>query len=288
MSPRIHGYLWLLIAYFCAASAGYAAFLLSPWPDPLWAVAFADGVATVVVFAFSYGLSNSSFYDPYWSLSPAVFALVWFGTFSGNATRALVMIGLIAVWGLRLTVNFLRGFSDITHCDWRYRDLETQHGPRFWWVSFFGIHLFSTVLVFLGLIPVYLALQSGSEMGPVDWLAAGVTLGAIAIEGIADRQLHQFVQSNEDSRRFMATGLWSWSRHPNYFGEVSFWWGLAVFGLAASGSLWSVVGGIAMTLLFVFISIPLMEARMLKKRPHYAEHIKQVSALIPLPPQKGA
>ncbi|HIA00447.1 MAG TPA: DUF1295 domain-containing protein, partial [Myxococcales bacterium] len=239
-------------------------------------------------FCFSFTFRNSSFYDPYWSVTPLIFTLVWWLGASGHVDtiRAYILVALTGLWGMRLTYNFLRGFTDITHCDWRYRDLEEQHGRRFWLVSFFGIHFFSTSLVFMGSIPVYLAVSSSESMGWVGWVGAAIALAAIAIESIADQQLHLFMQENNDPKNYIQTGLWAWSRHPNYFGEVSFWWGLAVMGLDASGNLWSLLGATCMTAMFVFISIPLMETRMLGKRPHYAEHIQKVSVLVPRPPRQ--
>ena len=108
----------------------------------------------------------------------------------------------------------------------------------------------------------------------------------IAIETVADRQLHDYVASNPDPQSFLATGLWAWSRHPNYFGETSFWWGLALFGVAGSNSftIWLLGGASAMTAMFFGISIPMIDARMQARRPTYAEHMKRVSRLIPLPP----
>ena len=288
MSARLYGYLWLVVAYICALGAGYLTFVYSPWESPLWSIMLADIVGTVVVFSFSFAFSNSSFYDPYWSSAPLVFALVWWlgaGT-SADTTRAVILIGLVALWGARLTWNFLRGFSDISHCDWRYRDLEEQHGRLFWPVSFFGIHFFSTALVFMGCIPLYLAITSPLPMGAVEWIGAGIMLAATVIEATADQQLLHFVQNNDDPDRYIQEGLWAWSRHPNYFGEVSLWWGLAIMGYGATGSWWTFLGAISMSSLFLFISIPLMETRMLKKRPHYAEHIKKVSALVLWPPRK--
>ncbi|MFX4952353.1 DUF1295 domain-containing protein, partial [Acinetobacter baumannii] len=81
-------------------------------------------------------------------------------------------------------------------------------------------------------------------------------------------------------------GLWGWSRHPNYFGELSFWWGLMLFGFAAAPSQWPwlVPGALAMTAMFVFASIPLMDQRSVERRPAYAEYMRRVSALVPLPP----
>jgi len=98
---------------------------------------------------------------------------------------------------------------------------------------------------------------------------------------VADEQLRAFRKERREGE-ILARGLWAFSRHPNYFGEVSFWWGLFLFALAADpGAWWSGVGAAAITALFVFASIPLLDRRSAARRPAYAEHMKRVSALVP-------
>jgi steroid 5-alpha reductase family enzyme len=114
-----------------------------------------------------------------------------------------------------------------------------------------------------------------------------VTLGAIVIEAVADEQLRTFRQRKQEDGAICTVGLWSWSRHPNYFGELSFWAGLLLFGVAAGGPWWSAVGLVAMVGLFVGASIPLAEKRSLARRPGYAEHQRRTSMLVPLPPKRA-
>jgi steroid 5-alpha reductase family enzyme len=116
-------------------------------------------------------------------------------------------------------------------------------------------------------------------------LAAAVCITAIAIEAIADAQLRRFrLKPERQASEILASGLWAWSRHPNYFGEISFWWGLFVFALAANpGQLWPGAGALAITLLFRFVSLRLIETRMLERRPGYAEHARRLPAFIPWP-----
>ena len=84
----------------------------------------------------------------------------------------------------------------------------------------------------------------------------------------------------------MMSGLWAWCRHPNYLGEMGFWWGLWLLGIAAdAGVWWTVVGPISITLLFVGISIPMIDRRHVARRPGYAEHMRAVPSLLPRPPR---
>jgi steroid 5-alpha reductase family enzyme len=154
-------------------------------------------------------------------------------------------------------------------------------------VSFGGIHLFPTAIVFAGCLPLWAALATGDRpLGALDALAAFVTLAGIAFEFFADNQLRRFRLSPSPPGAIHASGLWRWSRHPNYFGEILFWWGLALFGLAAAGFTWWIfAGAAAITALFVFVSLPLIETRMRERRPGWAAHASRVSLLLPLPPR---
>ena len=265
-----------------ALAAGWAAHEL----HPLLVVLVADVAATVAVFGFSRALNNSSMYDPYWSVAPMVIALaywlVW-GTGEVPAARALAVVGLVWWWGARLTWNFLRGWSGLDHEDWRYVHFRDVGGRFYWPLSFFGIHLMPTLMVYLGCLALWPALGYGARpLGWLDGVAAVVCGGAVMIEAVADRQLHAWVEGERRPGEIMERGLWRYSRHPNYFGEIGFWWGLSLFGLAAAPEAWWVLAGpLAITLLFVFVSLPLIDRRSLERRPGYDEHMRRVSGIIP-------
>jgi steroid 5-alpha reductase family enzyme len=115
-------------------------------------------------------------------------------------------------------------------------------------------------------------------------VACVVTTGAILIEALADEQLRAFVKSGQASGAIMQSGLWAYSRHPNYFGEMTFWWGMWLFGMAADpAGWWTLVGPVCITIMFVYASIPMLDQRSIERRPDYAEHMKRVSGLVPLP-----
>src|SRR5690606_29437298 len=117
--------------------------------DPIWTAAAASLVATVIIFAFSVALSNSSMYDPYWSVAPPALLAYWLT--QGELSPRLMLAGtLVLLWSLRLTWNFLRGWGGLAHEDWRYPHLRHKTGRAYWLVSFLGIHFFPTVLTFAG------------------------------------------------------------------------------------------------------------------------------------------
>jgi steroid 5-alpha reductase family enzyme len=284
---------WLvyLVAGLVAVWTGLAA-EQAGWP-PLTAFAVADGAATVAVFAFSFFYRNSSLYDPFWSVVPPLAALYFVlrpGVESVDGLRALVVGALVLAWAARLTWNWARGWHGLGHEDWRYQRLQQQTGRAYWLVSFFGIHLLPTIWVFLGCLSLYPALALGARpFGLLDAAAALVTGGAIWIEKRADDELLRFRRGGHGAHAILDTGLWAWSRHPNYFGEMGFWWGLWLFGLAADPSWWwTIVGPVSITLMFRFVSLPMIETRMQERRPGWPEYAKRAPLVIPRPPRRSA
>jgi len=254
---------------------------------PIVKMFIVDVLATVLVFVASFLFRNSSIYDAYWSVFPVFAAFYWFWEvgIAGNEIRNIILLALVTLWGIRLTLNWARGWKGMDHQDWRYSKLEEDQGSLYWIVSFSGIHLFPTVVVFLGLIPLFYIFQDPSSIGIIDMVALLVTLSAIVIETVADEQLKNFLRSNKG---LMKKGIWSWSRHPNYFGEILFWFGLLLFlnDPLTGENYWKISGVIAMIFLFNVISIPMMEKRQISKEG-YKQYQKQVSKLIPLPPHKN-
>jgi steroid 5-alpha reductase family enzyme len=279
---KLIGIAWQTLAYALAVGAAVAAgYAARDW-HPLAVVAVADAVGTVVIFAFSFAFNNSSFYDPYWSVAPIVMTGYWM-TLAENPIRSMLVTALVWSWGGRLTANFLRGWPNVRHEDWRYVNLREQNGRAYWLVSFLGIHFAPTVWVYLGCLAMYPAYTSAREFGANDLVAAAITAAAISLEAISDHQLWMFRLRNRTPGAIMKSGLWRKSRHPNYLGEILFWWGLYAMGLAADPSTWwMVLGPLSITLLFVFISVPMIDKRHLARRPEYSEHMITTAALIPI------
>jgi steroid 5-alpha reductase family enzyme len=288
---RGRGFAWILGAYLLALVAALATALALSGRDPIVVALVADVVATAVVFAFSLVLDNSSMYDPYWSAAPIPIVLYWAMAPGGSAAQPLrqfLVIFLVTAWGVRLTANWAARWHGLSDEDFRYVEIRGKTGRLYWPASFFSIHLFPTGWVFLGLLSTWPALNGpGRPLGWLDALAAVVTGGAILVEGVSDLQLRTFMRTRRDKESVLDVGLWAWSRHPNYFGEVAFWWGLWLFGFAARPAwAWTVVGPISITMLFAFVSIPWMDRRMLARHPDWAGHMKRTSAFFPLPPRR--
>jgi steroid 5-alpha reductase family enzyme len=244
-------------------------------------------VATVFIFATSVAVDNSSMYDPYWSLQPLAIAGYYLWTDWGSLSgRQILIAGLAFLYAARLTANFYRDWPGLSKEDFRYVGFRKATGRLYWPVSFLGIHLFPTVMVFLGCLPMYAA-SAGDRGSALGWLdAAGtlVTLGAIVLAFVADEQLRVFRRDPANRGGCIDTGLWARSRHPNYLGEIITWWGFWLLALAAAPKYWwTVAGAAAITVMFVFASVPMMEKRALATRAGYREYQERTPMLLPLP-----
>jgi steroid 5-alpha reductase family enzyme len=255
--------------------------------SPLLTVLAADVAATIVVFIASRATDNTSMYDAYWSAVPPVVVLFFVQVAEPGVPvlRQVLVVALVWAWAVRLTANWARGWPGIGHEDWRY-GLARDNGRSYWLQSFFGFHLFPPLQVYLGCLPLYAAVSVGTiGIGVFDVVATVVTGGAIVLETVADEQLRAFNRTKSPGD-ICTVGLWAWCRHPNYLGELSFWWGLWLFGLAADPAWWwTVVGPLAMTAMFAFASIPMIDTRSAERRPGYADHMARVPALLPRRPR---
>lgn len=196
-----------------------------------------------------------------------------------------LFFALLWFWGLRLTINFIsRG--GVGHEDWRYSEMRKMVGPKlFPLLSLPMVFLGQSFFNFCGCASIYGMLRNGfSIVTARDLIGLFICVTAVVIETAADEQLDTFTRKRPEGKQVLDTGLWSWSRHPNYFGELSFWWGLWVCGGCELGP--SFAGPFLMTLLFFVISVPLMEDRQLtrKGKLYYDYQSAVPSALIPLPP----
>ncbi len=275
--------------YGVALGAGFLVAEAAAGTGALAAALLGDLAATAVVFLASVAFDNTSVYDPYWSVMPLPLA-VWWYFHPGPAGRAagwrfLVVAVLLGLWGIRLTANFVRGWSGLGHEDWRYAAYRRLGILRYRLVSLAGLQLMPTLIVFAALLPAYaLTREPGNGPGWLDGLGAAVALGAATLETVADEQKRR-QRARAVPGEFAASGLWAWCRHPNYLGEVAFWWGMFGFALAAGGGYaWTGAGAVAMTLLFRLVSVPLMDRRLVSRYPGYAAFAASRPSLLPLAP----
>lgn len=281
----------ITVAYVLAIAVFAAWVVWGPGTDSLLLDALiADVLATLVIFAFSRAYRNSSFYDAYWSVIPPLLLLYWWWESVPyiDALRCTLVTVVVVLWAIRLTGNWIRGFPGLHHEDWRYPMFKEKAGRLEFLADLFAIHLIPTLQVFAGMIPVYVAVtRPNTGIVWLAWVAAAIGVAAVVLEYVADQQMYDFAKTRKPGEA-MTRGLWGWSRHPNYFGEFSFWLSLGLFGVATSPAdwWWLLAGAAIMLALFLFASIPMMEERSLDRRPDYRQTIDSVSRFVPWPPRK--
>lgn len=280
---RAGSFLYVGLVYVLAVGAAFAVWTLAPWTPPvaLFAGLFAGAAVT---YAATLHADNGSVFDPWWSVLPP-FAALWLGTLSeweGVTPREVAVHAVVWFWAVRLTANWARGWPGLGHEDWRYEKLAREWPVPNWVVRGVAVVGAPTLFVALGCLPLYpaLALDDGGFRA-LDGLALAVGLGAVALELAADEQMWSFA-ARKAPGELMDRGLWRLSRHPNYLGEISFWVSLWLFGVAAAPGLWwTAVGPVAMVLLFVFASIPLLDQRSAERRPGFEAYARRTPALLP-------
>ena len=293
MKNRLLSFLILIAIYALAFLGFYYLWNLFIDIHPLLRFLICDVSATIFIFIFSWIFKNSSVYDPYWSVLP-MFALPLFIDFK-NTNDAFILIiivlALVELWGLRLTINWAIHFKSLKHEDWRYTKFRTEHPKLFPLINFTGIHLVPTIVVYLVMLsPIALiqAVQNGTLTNGFNVssiLAIIIALAGICFELIAD--IESMYYRKKYPGELLNHGIWKNSRHPNYLGEIVFWFGVYLLLISVDTNMWFLfLGPLANLLMFAFISIPLMEKHMLKKHPEYKEEITNKNVLLIFPKKK--
>ncbi len=271
----------LLAVYLLAGAVGILIARSLPLHFAL-ALLLADIAATVLVFLFSLLFQNASVYDPYWSVQPP-FIVTAYAVTRGVGLLGVLLLCAVWFWGLRLTANLAYTFRGLAHEDWRYTMLRKKTGRLYPIVNFVGIHLVPTLIVYGCTIPAVYAIVKGVEYRPLSLLFCSLAVVFAGIQGLADIDMHAFRRRGTGG--FIRSGLWKYSRHPNYLCEIAEWWCIAAAVVSASGKWILFIGAFANTLLFLFVSIPLADGKQSKK-PGYTEYRSETRMLLPFPKRK--
>lgn len=215
----------------------------------------------------------------------AALAAAHFGPgISALSSRALIMLLLVAVWALRLFLHV--GYRNLTHRseDVRYAKWRREWGRTWWWRSYLQVFVLQPLILFVILIPVLFTLEHQEPLGPLALAGILVWGFGVGFEAVADEQLRRFKRDPAQHGKLMTSGLWSWSRHPNYFGEVASWWGIWLIALELPGAWWTIIGPITITLLILYVSGVSMLEELMRGRPGFAEYERTVSKFFPRPP----
>ena len=269
----------IALVYAIAIAVGIVSYIYMPFT--FWLnLLIADIIATVTVFIFSLIFRNASVYDPYWSVQPIVI-VIGFAIGSGNlyGVQLLAMIAVL-LWGVRLTANWAYTFYGMGYQDWRYTMLHDNTGKAYPVINFIGIHLVPTLVVYGCVLPVVFTFVENPTYNFGATIFFTLSVAATVLQAIADIQMHRYRKNRTGP--FIRNGLWKYSRHPNYLGEILMWWGIALSYVCIAPARWYLIAGaVANTLLFLCVSIPMADKRQARKEG-FDEYKKQTRMLLPI------
>ena len=242
----------------------------------------------ILLWLVSLLLKNSSIVDIFWGTGFVVVAWAAFLlTPGGFETRKWLLSILVTIWGLRLSLHILRRNWGKPE-DFRYQAWRKEAGAAWWWRSFYKVFLLQGILLWIISAPL-LAAQFSAQPDRLTWLdylAIPVWLIGFFFEAVGDWQLARFKANPANKGQVLQTGVWRFTRHPNYFGDATQWWAYYLIALAASGW-WTIFSPIIMTMLLTRVSgVTLLEKTLREKRPGYKEYIETTSEFIPWFPRK--
>lgn len=245
------------------------------------ACAVTVAIAMVLLWLLSLWRRDSSSVDIFWGAGFALQALVAFGLGGGHALAA----ALTVIWGARLCA-YLWWRNSGKGEDFRYVRMREHHGDRYWWVSLFTVFLFQGALLVVIAMPVVAAQMASTTLGTLGFVGAGMWLLGFSFESVGDWQLARFKADPANAGAVMDTGLWRYTRHPNYFGDACVWWGLYLIA-ADAGAWWTLFSPLLMTFFLLRVSgVALLEKTIGERRPAYAAYVRRTSAFIPWPPRR--
>jgi steroid 5-alpha reductase family enzyme len=245
-------------------------------------------VYMTLIWAASLLLHNAGIVDIFWGLGFVVAAITYFVLGDGYDGRGFLVLLCVVLWGVRLSGYI--AWRNLGHDeDYRYRAMRERAGPAFWWRSYFQVFVLQGILLWIISAPLLAAMhnQDPDHLTIVDSIGADVWIVGFVFEAVGDYQLARFKGDPENKGKVMRTGLWRYTRHPNYFGDATIWWGLFII---AAGTPWgwaTVFAPIIMTGLLLRVSgVALLERTITKRRPEYADYIESTSAFIPWVPKR--
>lgn len=233
-------------------------------------------------------IKNVSIVDLFWGFGFVLTNIFYFISTEGLWTRKIILLILVSVWGLRLS-GYLAWRNLGKGEDFRYKQFRSNYGEkRYWWISFFQTFLLQGILMWLITAPLLGAQYFGpdKDTGILDYAGLALWITGFIFEAGGDFQLARFKADPANKGKVLTSGLWHYTRHPNYFGDSAVWWGYGLFCLSA-GSQLPVLGSLLMTALIIKVSgVVLLEKNLVDKKPEYRQYIEKTSAFFPWFPKK--
>ncbi|MCL4867942.1 MAG: DUF1295 domain-containing protein [Anaerolineae bacterium] len=241
----------------------------------------------MLLWLVSLALRNTSIVDIFWGPGFLLAAATYFQLADdGYIIRKILVLSLTAIWGLRLGVYlFWRNAGQGE--DFRYAKMRQAARGEWWWQSFLKVFLLQGTILWLVSAPLLGAQYrtGANSLNLLDFLGALVWSIGFAFEAIGDWQLARFKKNPKNKGKLLTTGLWYYTRHPNYFGDACVWWGFGLISLAA-GSIFPVLGSILMTYVIVRISgVAMLERSLSRSKPGYEAYMTRTSSFWPRPPR---
>jgi steroid 5-alpha reductase family enzyme len=241
-----------------------------------------------LLWLLSLALRNSSIVDIFWGTGFVIVAWTafWLAP-EGFVTRKLLLNGLVTIWGLRLSLHILtRNWGKPE--DFRYQAWRKEAGVAWWWRSFFKVFFLQGIILWIVATPL-IAVQVSKQpeqLTGLDYLAILIWLIGFTFEALGDWQLRRFKANPANKGKVLDTGVWRYTRHPNYFGDAAQWWAYYLIALAA-GAWWTIFSPLLMTSLLLRVSgVSLLEKTLKEEKPGYKEYIEATSEFIPWFPRK--
>jgi steroid 5-alpha reductase family enzyme len=234
-------------------------------------------------------LKNSSIVDIFWGTGFMITAWISFIlTPQGFLGRKILLVSLVTIWGLRLSVHvLLRNWGKGE--DFRYQKWRNESSRNWWWYSYFKVFLLQGALMWVIAVPLTVAQFRSlpAHLIWLDFLAIFVWLIGFFFEAAGDWQLSRFRAESRNQGKVLRSGVWRYTRHPNYFGDATQWWAYYLIA-AAAGAYWAVISPIIMTLFLLRVSgVTMLESTLRETKPGYKEYIQSTSSFIPWFPRKG-
>jgi steroid 5-alpha reductase family enzyme len=239
---------------------------------------------TFALWLLSVRLRDASIVDIFWGPGFAMHAWTTLLLYPASTARAWLLVAMATVWGLRLGVHL--AWRNIGRAeDARYRQLREYCGPSFWLTSLFVVFWLQALIMSLVAMPLIAGQLSPAPLWWLDGVGFAIWLTGLTCESISDWQLARFKANPANRGKVLDSGLWRYTRHPNYFGDFLVWWGIYATA-AAGGAWWTVISPLLMSWLLMRVSgVSLLEKSLEARRPGYAEYQRRTSAFLPLPPK---
>jgi steroid 5-alpha reductase family enzyme len=240
-----------------------------------------------LLFLLAVIFSDNSIADIAWGPGFILTAIVVMSYNAANGPGNILVTSLVAIWGLRLGIRIFRRNAGRGE-DWRYRKWRREWGRYFYLRSFLQVFMLQGAILLVNAAPVIIVNTAPAERpGVLAWIGAAVWIVGFFFESVGDLQLDRFIKNESNRGTILDTGLWRYTRHPNYFGEVTMWWGLFIIALESPLGYIGIIGPAIITLMILFVSGVPMTERAMADDPAFQAYKKRTSMFIPWFPRKN-